>query len=162
MTNLNLSDLSDMDKVRKTLRNPLGEVYFTGHPDANNGLLYARCVGVELTSDELIAAGTLTLELLRQYQLQCLLFDLSCYLGGWEGAYEWQKQVWIPSIQELGLKRNAIVMSSNFFGQLSAEHSLTMEGMHTEQLKSRLFINRKEALEWLNGCCRICKKVVGF
>ncbi|MEH0158406.1 hypothetical protein V6R21_30415 [Limibacter armeniacum] len=152
-------DLPTPNKVYKALKNSLGEVYFTGHTDVYSGVLYVRCVGVELTSDELIAASTLTLELLRQYELRCLLFDMSCYMGGWEETYDWQKRVWIPSVHELGLKRYGLVMSSNLFGQLSAEHSLAMEGMQTEQLESRLFLSRKEALGWLNGCCSACERI---
>ncbi|MEH0153220.1 hypothetical protein V6R21_03680 [Limibacter armeniacum] len=141
--------------VVKELRNRLGDLYFTGSIEVCKHMLEVKCSGMGLTTEEKIDAGMLILDMIKEYKVQCLLFDASDYLNGWEGIYNWLEEVWVLSINSLGLKKNAIVMSSNLFGQISAEKTISMNGMQSDQLESRLFVCSEEAVKWLTSgsCC---------
>ncbi|MGB3587243.1 MAG: hypothetical protein WBA23_11915, partial [Tunicatimonas sp.] len=113
-----------METIDYSVKNKLGQEYFTSVYDEENGWVYNEWKG-DVTVDEVIEACKVSLEFIEKQQPEKILNDNSQLTGSWDEANEWIAQNWMPRALASGLKRFAHVMSSDVFGALSAEELVT-------------------------------------
>lgn len=133
-----------METLDYSVKNKLGEVYFTSSFDNANGWVYNEWKG-EVTVDEVIEACVVSIEYLEEQKSPKILNDNSQLKGSWDEANEWIAQNWMPRALAAGLKKFAHITSPDVFGALSAEELVTQ----AKDFEMRIFNNRAEAKAWL-------------
>jgi hypothetical protein len=133
-----------METLDYSVKNKLGEVYFTSSFDDANGWVYNEWKG-EVTVDEVIEACVVSIEYLEEQKSPKILNDNSQLKGSWDEANEWIAQNWMPRALAAGLKKFAHITSPDVFGALSAEELVTQ----AKDFEMRIFNNRAEAKAWL-------------
>jgi len=133
-----------METLDYTVKNKLGEVYFTSTFDDVSGWIYNEWKG-EVTVDEVIEACKVSIEYLEEQKSAKILNDNSQLKGSWDEANEWIAQNWMPRALAAGLKKFAHIISPDVFGALSAEELVTK----ASDFEMRIFDNRAEAEAWL-------------
>lgn len=87
------------------------------------------------------------LEMLKVNKCYKVLNDNTNVSGTWSDASEWAGKVWLPLMEEAGLKYFAWIFSPSAFAQLSARKTVdVMEG----QIITQFFNNAQEADEWIS------------
>jgi hypothetical protein len=127
-----------------TVKNKLGEVYFSSSYDSDNDWIYNKWTG-DVTVQEVIDACQASLEYLEKFNCPRILNDNSQLSGSWDEANEWIAQNWMPRALAAGLKKFAHITSLDVFGALSAEELQTQAG----DFEMRIFSDRAEAEAWL-------------
>lgn len=135
-----------METIDYSVKNKLGEVYFTSVFDDENGWIYNEWKG-DLTVDEVIEACKVSLEFIEKEKPELVLNDNSRLTGSWDEANEWIAQNWMPRALAAGLKKFAHVISPDVFGALSAEELVTK----VSGFEMRIFENEEEAKAWLRS-----------
>lgn len=133
-----------METLDYSVKNKLGEVYFSSSYDEANGWVYNEWKG-DVTAEEVIEAAKLSLEYLEHEDCTRILNDNSQLEGSWDEANEWIAQNWMPRALSFGLKKFAHVISPDIFGALSAEEMVTQ----VSDFEMRIFKDRAEAEAWL-------------
>jgi hypothetical protein len=133
-----------METLDYSVKNKLGEVYFTSSYDEANGWIYNEWKG-EVTVDEVIDACKVSIEYLEEQKSSKILNDNSQLKGSWDEANEWIAQNWMPRALAAGLKKFAHIISPDVFGALSAEELVTK----ASDFEMRIFDNRADAEAWL-------------
>jgi hypothetical protein len=135
-----------MQAVDYSVKNKLGEVYFTSSYDETNGWIYNEWTG-DVTVEEVIEACKVSIEYLEEIKPSKILNDNSQLSGSWDEANDWIAQNWMPRALAAGLKKFAHIMSSDVFGALSAEEMVTK----VSDFEMRIFSNRADAEAWLKS-----------
>ncbi|MHA6249381.1 hypothetical protein ACXYMU_15675 [Pontibacter sp. CAU 1760] len=108
----------------------------------------ARWTG-HITSEDVIRAGRLYLELLRKTPVAKLINDKFDVSGDWDEAIDWLEFEWFPKAYESGLRCLAHVYSTDMFSKLSARNMY-------QRLAPNFFIenfnDRASAEAWLRTC----------
>lgn len=61
---------------------------------------------------------------------------------------EWTHEVWFPQVATLGLKKMALIVPENVFGELSAKNVMD-KARDKNLIKDRYFMNTELAIKWL-------------
>ncbi len=135
-----------METIDYSVKNKLGQEYFTSVYDEENGWVYNEWKG-DVTANEVIEACKVSLEFVKKQQPEKILNDNSQLTGSWDEANEWIAQNWMPQALAAGLKKFAHVISPDVFGALSAEELVTK----VSGFEMRTFESEKEAKAWLKS-----------
>jgi PAS domain S-box-containing protein len=90
--------------------------------------------------------GKLMIEYLRNNQCSKVFNDNRKVLGTWSEASDWAATVWLPQMENAGLRNFAWIFSESIFSQLSALKSVENEN---KSANIRFFANAAEAMDWL-------------
>ncbi|MEH0153211.1 hypothetical protein V6R21_03635 [Limibacter armeniacum] len=143
--------MSLKNRLTYELKDESGTVYYRAEYKHNSEVLIVTWLE-RLLSDELLLSGSKqSLEIIDTLKIKYLINDTSRYPIGWFGILEWYEKEWLPTAEVLGLKLGAIIMSFNFFGQLSAEEVKNICLKHNSPIQLRLFLSKREAETWIDS-----------
>jgi len=135
-----------METIDHSVKNKLGQVYFTYYLDEDNGWAHNIWKG-DVTVDEVIEGCKVSLDFLEEYKPEKILNDNTQLTGSWDEANDWIAQNWMPRALAAGLKKFAHVISPDIFGALSAEELVTK----VSGFEMRIFEDESEARAWLKS-----------
>jgi len=135
-----------METLDYSVKNKLGEVYFSSVYDEENDWIYNDWIG-DVTVEEVIEACKVSIDHLEAHKPSKVLNDNSKLSGSWDEANDWIAQNWMPRALAAGLKKFAHIISPDVFGALSAEELVT----RVSDFEMRIFNNRAEAEAWLKS-----------
>ncbi|MEM9828988.1 MAG: STAS/SEC14 domain-containing protein [Bacteroidota bacterium] len=135
-----------METIDFSVKNKLGEVYYSFSFDEENGWIYSEWKG-DVTADEVIEACKAGIDYIEEKKPEKILNDNSQLTGPWDEANEWIAQNWMPRALAAGLKKFAHVISPDVFGALSAEELITK----VSGFEMRIFEDEEEAKSWLRS-----------
>ncbi|MEH0153212.1 hypothetical protein V6R21_03640 [Limibacter armeniacum] len=139
-----------MMKIRRELRNRKGEVWCQClfYPDEK--ILKFKWVGsIQLLPIEISIAREFTLRLLKEFQPSYVLNDASLFNSGWYYDRERSEQVWLPTLNSIGIKKIAYVFSSHPFGTKEAKEMQEVARKRFQHPDIQLFPNIQQAKDWL-------------
>lgn len=92
--------------------------------------------------------GSLMIDYLKYNNCSKVFNDNRLVLGTWSEASDWAAEVWLPLMEQAGLKYFAWVLSPSAFSQLSAKKSVAND----DKTSDILFFNQAdEAMDWLKN-----------
>ncbi|WP_448518692.1 hypothetical protein [Rhodoflexus sp.] len=127
------------------LKNEGGYVYMFLEPDISLQQLYYKWRGF-LLMDELITGYGKIAEVVRTKGIRSLVADHSSIVGPWNEIIDWLVSEWTPQMNEAGLKKMAIISTTDLFANISLELFL----MDNSQAKYAIevFDTLAEAKKW--------------
>jgi hypothetical protein len=127
------------------LKNEGGYVYMFFELDTAKQQLYYKWRGFLLMDELNTGYGTIA-EIVREHKITSLVADHSNIVGPWNEIVDWLVSEWTPQMNISGLRKMAIITSTDLFSNISLELFL-MDNSHAKY-EVKVFDTLQEAKKW--------------